>query len=133
MKKIKFQAIALVAFLAVGAASCSSDDSTPSTNLATVYATEVTGPETGDVNQELSYTVKYTVANNCGLFNRFVESTSGNTKTIGIVARFAGNECGNTPVVKDTVYKFKPTAAGTYTLKFNKTASEFLTKSVVVD
>ncbi|RZJ73255.1 hypothetical protein [Flavobacterium sp.] len=133
MKKIKFQAMALVAFLAMGAVSCSDDDATPSTNLGTVYATEVTGPETGDVNQELSYAVKYSVTNACGTFDRYVEATAGNTKTIELVARYVGNNCGNTPVVKDTVYKFKPTAVGTYNLKFKKSATEFLTKSVVVD
>jgi hypothetical protein len=133
MKKIKFQSVALLAFLALGAGACSSDDSNSSTALKEAFATEITGPETGDVNQELSYVVKYSVDNDCGLFSRFVESTAGTTKTIGIQAKYAANNCETVAVVKDTVYKFKPAAAGTYSLKFKKSATEFLTKSVAVE
>lgn len=133
MKKIKFQTVALMAFFAIGAASCSDDDSNTSTVLKEAFATEVTGPETGDVNQELTYTVKYAVDNECGLFNRYVETTSGTTKTIGIQAKYEANNCEAAAVIKDTIYKFKPTAAGTYSLKFKKSATEFVTKSVAVD
>lgn len=125
--------MALVAFLAMGAVSCSDDDSIPSTVLAEAFITEVTGPETGDVNQELSYQVKFSVASECGEFNRFVETTSGTTKTVQVEAKYPRGGCAEAAVVKDTVYKFKPTAAGTYSLKFRKSATEFITKSVAVD
>ena len=134
MKKIKFQAVAVMAFLAMGAASCSDDDSKPTrTTTRTAYVTEVAGPEAGDVNQELSYNVKYTVDNACGTFKNFTETASGTTKTIEVIAQYTGSVCADAAVVKDTIYKFKPTTAGTYSLKFKKSATEFVTKAVIVD
>ncbi|MBD3582208.1 hypothetical protein [Flavobacterium selenitireducens] len=133
MKKIKFQAIAVMAFLAMGAASCSDDDSNTSTVTKVAYVTDITGPSEGDVNQELSYVVKYSVDNACGEFQRYVESATGTTKTIELVARYASNNCEAAAVIKDTVYKFKPTAAGAYNLKFKKSATEFITKAVTVE
>jgi len=133
MKKIKFQAMAFVAFLAIGATSCSDDDATTSSFTKGANVTEVTGPEEGNVNQELSYLVRYSVDNSCGTFQRFVETAAGNTKTIEVVARYSGNDCDTSVVVKDTVYKFTPTAAGAYNLKFKKSATEFVTKTVAVN
>lgn len=133
MKKIKFQAVAVMAFLAIGAASCSDDDSASSAVTKVAYVTEVNGPATGDVNQELTYQVKYSVDNACGTFHRYSEAVSGTTKTIELLAKYSGNECGTTAVVKDTIYKFKPTTAGTYSLKFKKSATEVITKAVTVD
>lgn len=133
MKKIKFQAIAVMAFLAMGTASCSDDDSNDTSVSKVAHVTEVTGPAEGDVNQELSYVVRYSVDNACGEFQRYVESTAGTTKTVEVVARYSANNCEAAAVIKDTVYKFKPTAAGEYSLKFKKSATEFITKAVTVE
>lgn len=134
MKNMKLRSLALVAFLSIGMVSCSDDDTTSGgPELKTAYVTEVTGPETGAVNAELSYTVTYTVDNNCGNFYSMQESTSGTTKTLEVKARYDGSNCNATPVNKSTTYKFKPTAAGAYSLKFKKSATEFVTKNVTVN
>ena len=134
MKKFSIYAAALVLFTAGSVASCSNDDDAPASTSKIAYVTAVAGPATGTVNQELSYNVSFTVDNSCGAFDKVVETAgAANTKTIEVKAKYAGNDCGTTPTVKSTTYKFKATAAGTYVLKFKKTATEFVTQNVVVN
>ena len=135
MKKFRLQAVAMFLFTAAAAlTSCSSDDnaSTPAPVSKTAFVTAVTGPATGTPNQELSLNVTFTVDNSCGAFDKVVETADGNTKTIEVKAAYAGSNCGTTPTTKNTVYKFKPAAAGTYVLKFKKSATEFITQNIVV-
>ena len=135
MKKLRLPAIALLLFTAAATfTSCSSDDdSSTAPVFKTAFVTAVTGPETGAINEELSLNVTFTVDNACGVFDKVVATTAANTQTIEVKAKYAGNNCGTTPTTKATVYKFKPTAAGTYLLKFKKTATEFITQTVVVN
>ena len=134
MKKFRLSAVALLLFTATAFTSCSSDDdSAPASTSKTAFVTAVTGPTTGAVNTELSLNVAFTVDNACGTFDKVVETTSANTKTIEVKAKYAGTDCGTTPASKTTIYKFKPTAAGTYNLKFKKTATEFVTQTIVVN
>ncbi|MDR6967681.1 hypothetical protein J2X31_001693 [Flavobacterium arsenatis] len=135
MKKFKLQAIALVLVVSSAFTSCSDDDSNTPPVLVTKKSlvTAVTGPETGDLNQELTLNVTFAVENNCGAFNKYVETTAGTTKTIEVESKYVGSNCGTTPTTKNTTYKFKSATAGTYNLKFKKTATEFITHTVVID
>ncbi len=92
----------------------------------------VTGPTTGAVNQELTLTVTFAVDNNCGEFNKFIETTTDKTKIIEVEAKYQGSNCGTTASTKTTPYKFKATAAGTYILKFKKSATEFVTQTIII-
>ncbi len=132
MKKFRLHAVALVLFVATAFTSCSDDDST-NTVKKTAFVTVVTGAATADVNQEIPLTVTFAVDNLCGVFNKFVETTDANTRTISVEAKYPGNNCDTTPATKTTTYNFKATAVGTYTLKFKKSATEFVTHTVVVD
>ena len=133
MKKFKLQTVALVVFVATAFASCSNDDDTKAPVTKTSFTTLVAGAETADINQEISLNVTFAVDNNCGAFNKFVETSQANTKTIAVEAKYVGDNCGTTPTTKIAAYKFKSATAGTYTLKFKKSATEFVTHTVVVD
>jgi hypothetical protein len=132
MKKFRLQSVAMILFVAVSLTSCSKDDDQPQAVTKTSLVSAITGPTTGTPNQELSFTVTYAVENNCGTFNKFIETTNENTKQIEVQSKYEGTSCGSTPATKTTTYKMKPTAEGTYTLKFKKTATEFLTQTIVV-
>jgi len=134
MKKFRLHTVALVFFIAAGFTSCSDDD-TSSLALTTKqsFVSLVTGATTADINQEISLTVTFAVDNSCGSFNKFVETTADKTKTIAVEAKYVGNNCGTTPATKTEPYKFKAATAGTYVLKFKKSATEFVTHNVVVD
>lgn len=133
MKKFALKTMALVLFVSTAFTSCSSDDD--SGNKQTTqkeFVTAVTGPTTGAINQEITLNVTYVVDNTCGSFNKYVESTNGNTKTIEVEVKYTGSNCGTTPSTKTQPYKFKVTQAGTYVFKFKKSATEFVTQSVVI-
>lgn len=133
MKKFKLQAVALVLLVSTAFTSCSDDDS--GTNLVTKKSlvTAVTGPETGDLNQDVTLNVTFAVENNCGAFNKYIETTAGTTKNIEVEAKYEGSDCGTTATTKTATYKFKSATAGTYSLKFKKTATEFITHTIVID
>jgi hypothetical protein len=132
MKKLKLQALALVLFAGAAFTSCSDDDS-KGLETEEAFVTLVTGAATADLNQEITLTATFAVDNNCGSFNKFNETTNGTTKTIAVEAKYTGSDCGTTPTTKTAAYKFKQATAGTYTLKFKKSATEFVTHTVVVD
>ena len=132
MKKLRLQTVAMILFVAVSLTACSKDDDKPQEVTKTSLVSAITGPTTGIPNQELSFTVTYAVENNCGTFNKFIETTTENTKQIEVQSKYEGTSCGTTPATKTTTYKMKPTVEGTYILKFKKTASEFVTQTIVV-
>lgn len=132
MKKLRLQTVAMIAFIAISLTACSKDDDQQQAVTKTSLVTAITGPTTGVPNQELSFTVTYAVENNCGTFNKFIETTNENTKQIEVQSKYEGTSCGTTPATKTTTYKMKPTAEGTYTLKFKKTTTEFVTQTIVV-
>lgn len=135
MKKIKLTTIALVLFAGAAFTSCSNDDDNKvSVTTKKQFVTLVAGPTTGTVNQELTLNVTYAVDNACGSFNKFVETAPvANTKQIEVEAKYTGSNCGTTPATKVEPYKFKATAAGTYALKFKKSATEFVTQTIVIN
>lgn len=135
MKKFKLNALALVVVVSSAFTSCSNDDSeaAPALVVKKSLVTAVTGPESGDLNEEVTLNVTFAVDNSCGIFNKYIETTEGTTKTIEVEARYPGTNCGTTPTTKNTTYKFKSATAGTYNLKFKKTATEFITHTVVID
>lgn len=133
MKKFKLQAVALVLLVSTAFTSCSDDDSGTSLVTKKSLVTAVTGPETGDLNQDVTLNVTFAVENNCGAFNRYIETTEGTTKNIEVEAKYEGSDCGTTATTKTTTYKFKSATAGTYSLKFKKTATEFITHTIVID
>lgn len=48
------------------------------------FINAVIGPTAGIVNQELTLIVAYDIENKCGIFNKFSETTTENTKEIEV-------------------------------------------------
>lgn len=132
MKKLRLHAVALFMFATTSLTSCSNDDDNNQTISKTEFVTEVTGTETGTVNQELLLNVTYTVGGDCSEFEKTFETANGNTKTIEVVVKYDSTKICTQPTTQMFVYKFKATTAGTYILKFKKSATEFITKTIVI-
>jgi hypothetical protein len=132
MKRLKLKAIALALFVTAGFVSCNNDDDTPSITTKKTLVSLVTGPTAGTVNQELTLNVTFAVDNSCGAFNKFIETTTDKTTVIEVEAKYEGSNCGTTATTKTTTYKFKATTTGTYILKFKKSATEFVTQTIVI-
>lgn len=131
MKNLKLKVVALVLFVSAGFTSCSKDDE-PSMVTKTAFVSVVEGAETATVNQELTFNVTYGVENSCVFFNKFIETTAEKTTTVVVETKYEGSNCTTDAATKTTTYKFKATVAGTYMLKFQKNATEFITKTIVV-
>lgn len=132
MKKLKLHVVALVLFTATAFVSCSDDDNGNSTVSKTEFVTEVDGPETGEVNKDVLLNVTFAVEGECGEFEKTIETTTGNTKTIEVQVKYDSSKVCTQPTTRTMVYKFKSTAVGTYILKFKKSATEFITQTIVI-
>ncbi|WP_029269681.1 hypothetical protein [Flavobacterium sp. KJJ] len=136
MKSFRLKSVLVVLFLATVFVSCSNDDDVKTTNPTTKVAlvTEVKGPATGKVNEELSYDVTFIVDNACGEFDKISEVTIGGVKGLQVEAKYPSEVCTQqVPDPKKTVYKFKSTTKGTFEIKFKKSETEFVTAKVVIE
>lgn len=136
MKNFKFKSVFVVLFLSIVLISCSNDDdkSTPEPTTKIAFVTEVKGPATGKVNEELSYDVTFIVDNACGEFYKITDTTIGTEKGLQVEAKYPSEVCTQqVPDPKKTVYKFKSTAKGTFEIKFKKSDKEFITTKVVIE
>ncbi|SNR37359.1 hypothetical protein [Flavobacterium sp. ov086] len=137
MKNFKLKSVLVVLFLGTVLISCSNDDDKPTppvTNTKISFASAVTGPATGKVNDELSYEVTYTPDTACGVFSKFAEVSIGAAKGFGVEVKYPSDVCTlQTPQPQKAVYKYKATAKGTFEFKFQKSATEFIIQKVVID
>ncbi|AWK05467.1 hypothetical protein HYN56_14960 [Flavobacterium crocinum] len=136
MKSFRLKSVLVVLFLSIAFVSCSNDDDekTPVVTTKAALVTEIKGPATGKVNDELSYDVTYTVDNACAEFDKISEVTIGDVKGLQVIAKYPSEVCTQqVPEPKKTVYKFKATAKGTIEIKFKKSETEFLTQKVVIE
>lgn len=132
MKKFALKTLALVLFVSTAVTSCSTDDSGETVTSQNEFVTAVSGPETGVINQEVTFDVTYAVDNACGAFDSYVETVSGSTKTIEVKVKYVGSNCVAAPATKTEPYKFTINTAGTYNFKFKSSASAFITKTILV-
>ncbi|MCV9929161.1 hypothetical protein OIU83_15960 [Flavobacterium sp. LS1R49] len=138
MKNFKLKSVLVVLFLATALISCSNDKdedkgTTPVPTVKNALVTEVKGPVTGKVNEELSYDVTFLVDNGCGEFNKFSDVTIGTEKGLQVEAKYSGEVCTQQITEKKTVYKFKSTTKGTFDIKFKKSETEFVSLEVVIE
>lgn len=137
MKLIFKTMLIALAFISFSSCDLGGDDNFSTQNctyLAGIATTAVTGPITANVNEEISLTVSFTLANNCGKFHLFNEAIGANRdKIITVNAIFEGCNCDNVPVAKTETYKFKAVSEGVYNLKFKKANDEFLMHTITVE
>lgn len=137
MKSFRLKSVLVVLFLSLAVVSCNNDDDevkTPNPTVKAAFATEVKGPATGKVNDELSYEVTFVVDNACGEFDKISEVTLGTIKGLQVEAKYPSEVCTQqVPEPKKTTYKFKSAVKGTFDIKFRKSETEFITTKVVID
>lgn len=135
MKSFRLKIILSVLFLVTVFFSCSSDDDQPIDKSTTksAFVTEIRGPESGKVNDELSYEIFFTADNECGQFDRYSEVIINKVKGLQVEVRYPAEACSRqVPTSKIVVFKFKSTEKGTFEIKFKKSKTEFITRTVVV-
>ena len=132
MKLIKLK-LFILAFVATTVVSCDLGGDDENICSSTLYApaTQVTGPSTATVNEQVTYAVSFNIANSCGAFSSFTSST-GFPKQVAAVVNYNGCSCTpqNTTVTKN--FQYTPTQAGTYEFKFVSGTNTFITKTLTV-
>lgn len=89
-------------------------------------------PSSGNVNQVIPIPVVFVVHNGCGGFDSITETSSGNTKTIIVKAKYEGCLCTQSIGNIQTTYNFTATTTGIHTIKFLKADGNFLTYSISI-
>jgi hypothetical protein len=104
------------------------------TNAQQHDVTSVTGPATGNVNTDVTFTVTYPYTNGCDYIGSFEESKNGNVVNIKAYSK---------PVAKDAVctqdvgsrtveYKFRSATAGTFELRFMKLDGSAVSHTITI-
>ena len=132
MKNFRLKSVLVVLLGLIVFTSCNSDDDKSSETTKNAFVTEVKGPATGKVNIELSYDVTFMPETACGEFNKFTEATIGSVKGLQVEVKYPEVCTLQVPAPKTVVYKFKSATKGTFEIKFTKSATEFITQTVVI-
>lgn len=102
-------------------------------SYTTAQVTEVVGPDSALVNQEIELVIFYYLANGCGRFESLEETTSGKTTSISLKASYRGCVCATVVLNGQTSYKFKASQAGVYYVRFLQPNQTYLTDTIIVN
>jgi len=86
-----------------------------------------------DFNADAMFKLDFYVNNGCGQFDSFDEIVEGNTRIIKVLTKYEGEFCTMDIPLREIIYTFNASIAGTYTLKFLKTDGTYFTETVVVE
>lgn len=126
MKIFLYVLIAFTLFIA-----CNSDDNC--TTFESPYVREVNAPLTGNVNQDISIEVQFSVINGCGEFSKFIETSAGTIRTIEVEAKYEGCACTlNEPIISVN-YIFNTSITGLHVFKFKSGDSDFITVNITIE
>jgi hypothetical protein len=115
------------------AMACKSDDE-KCVEYQRANVTDVSAPAMGSVNETIAIEVSFRVYNGCGVFERFIETENGNSRTIEVEAKYEGCAfCTQDTPIRNAVYEFTPQTPGEYELKFKSSPAEFITINLTIN
>ena len=97
------------------------------------YVSSINSPSTGTVNENINIEVSFGVNNGCGNFGKFIETQSGNTKTIEVEARYEGCVCTMDAPARKANYVFKTQNSENYIFKFKSSSTEYITVTLAIN
>lgn len=122
----------LLSLFVIILSSCLKKETDNCVSYSEAPITEVTGSETGFINQPVNLTVSFGCFNGCGNFGRLETSQSNDTTIIKVIAKYSGCICTQDAPIRQTNYAFQSATAGTYFLKFSKLDGSFILKQVLI-
>ena len=127
---MKYYLFVLVIFSAL--ISCNNDDDQDDcwSTFETAYVQSVIAPSTGTVGETIAIDVIFSVSNGCGIFNKFEETITGNSRTITVNAEYECRPCTQAIETITVVYSFTPSASGDYELKFESGENQYIIVNV---
>jgi hypothetical protein len=94
--------------------------------------TNIAGPNTAFVNQEIVLTISFQCTNGCGQFGSFEETSLGNNINVTVKAKYEGCICTQDIPIRTTQYKFKKSQSGSFQLRFLQSNNSYLSHTIVV-
>ncbi len=94
--------------------------------------TNIAGPNTAFVNQEIVLTISFQCTNGCGQFGSFEETSLGNNINVTVKAKYEGCICTQDIPIRTTQYKFKKSQSGSFELRFLQSNNSYLSHTIVV-
>ncbi|MFT5963455.1 MAG: hypothetical protein ACI9L6_000157 [Flavobacterium sp.] len=132
--KLKFFYLTTLIIISSLTISCESDDQNKECIEYDIgYVTSVNSPTTGTVNETIKIEVNFRVINGCGGFEKFIETQSGNSKTIEVEAKYEGCVCTQALEIRRVNYDFKTAKSGDYQLNFKSSPTEFITANITIN
>ena len=113
--------LCILAIILLSASACSKEDSEPPAQERPAPIVRVEAPATAQIGETVAVDVYFQVNGSCGQFGSFDVSSSGKETVVRVVAKYKGKICTDDLPVRMASYTFRPTEAGTYTLKFRST------------
>ena len=99
----------------------------------TAQVRKVEGSNTTLINQEIDLTVSYYLNNSCGQFEGLEATSTGNSTTISLKAKYEGCACADVLLGGQIIYKFKAEQVGIYYLKFLQPTKTYFTDTITVN
>lgn len=94
--------------------------------------TNIAGPNTAFVNQEIVLTISFQCTNGCGQFGSFEENSVGNNINVTVKAKYEGCVCTQDFPIRTIQYKFKKSQSGSFELRFLQNNNSYLSHTIVV-
>jgi hypothetical protein len=132
MKKIIIQCTAVCITTALMAFSCKKAPPKQCLSYGPAPVSNVQGPSTAAVNQEISLVVAIVYANGCGSFSEFEQQRNGNDFTVSATAKYEGCVCTQALVVTNAFYNFRASQPGVYRFIFTGTGTQVITHTLTV-
>lgn len=107
-------------------------DEVPNPGLDKSVITNVEGPASGKIGQEIIFEVTLQGYNGCAISGELQENIDGTTRIIKGKVIYHGEACYQALVSIVKTYTFKASATGTYELKFLKVDNTFITHTINV-
>lgn len=129
---MKYYLFVIVFFSAL--ISCNNDDDQDDcgSTFETAFVDSINAPETGNVGETIPVEVVFLVANGCGVFNKFEETSNGNSQTIVVKAEYECRACTQAIERKAVTYNFSASVPGDYELKFKSGLDEYIIVNITI-
>ena len=133
MKKNNF--ILMISFLMILALSFSCNErENECISSNTEYVTSINSPTTGMVNETINIEVNFDVSGStCYQSAEFIETSTGNSRSIEIEAKYEGCACSLDISPQMITYQFTASNVGSYELKFKSSPTEFITANLTIN
>lgn len=112
--------------------SCS-DDSDPEIDPSLSPIVETTLPESTDVGQKITFTVRHAVFSGCGYFESQKTTRIGKQLYITFYAGYRDGACTMNIPILETDYSYTFSEPGVYTFNFNEGEGNFLKQTITVN